>query len=118
MEQDFFRWSLRMAPAIMGAPDKPALRDELTASFLRTDPAVARHFARVTFLADHRADLPKSTVPALVLQCSDDMLVPREVGHYLHRKLPNSRLVLMEATGHCPNLSAPEETIAAIHAFV
>jgi sigma-B regulation protein RsbQ len=118
LENDFFAWSLRMAPAIMGAPDKPALRDELTASFLRNDPAVARHFARVTFLSDHRADLERSTVPALVLQCSDDLLVPREVGHYLHRNLPNSTLHVIGNVGHCPHLSAPDASTRAIEAFL
>ena len=107
-----------MAPLIMGNPDRPELGDELTNSFCRTDPEIAKRFARTTFLSDNRADLDGVTTRALVLQCSDDVIAPEAVGEYVHRKLVNSQLVLLKATGHCPNLSAPQETIAAIRAFV
>jgi sigma-B regulation protein RsbQ len=107
-----------MAPVIMGAEQAPELQEELTNSFCRTDPEIARHFARVTFLSDNRADLPRVATPTLVLQCSDDVIAPRAVGEYVHRHIPGSTLVLMEATGHCPNLSAPDETIAAIKSFL
>src|ERR1700709_1076789 len=103
---------------IMGNPDRPELGEELTNSFCRTDPEIAKRFARTTFLSDNRKDLEGVTTRALVLQCSEDVIAPRAVGEYVHRKLPNSQLVIMSATGHCPNLSAPEETIAAIKAFV
>jgi sigma-B regulation protein RsbQ len=111
-------WSAAMAPAIMGNPERPELGEELTNSFCRTDPEIAKAFARVTFKSDNRADLAKVTKRALILQCSEDIIAPTEVGEYVHRNLPGSELVLMRATGHCPNLSAPEETIAAIRAFV
>jgi len=107
-----------MAPVIMGNPDRPELGTELTNSFCRTNPEIAKHFARATFLSDNRADLPKVTTRSLILQCSDDAIAPRPVGEYVHRQIPDSELVLMKATGHCPNLSAPEETIAAIKAFL
>ena len=107
-----------MAPAIMGRPDRPELGEELTASFCRTDPAIARDFARVTFLSDNRADLQKVKTRSLILQCSEDAIAPRQVGEYVSRQMPNSELRLMQATGHCPNLSAPEETISAIQAFL
>jgi sigma-B regulation protein RsbQ len=107
-----------MAPVIAGNPDRPELGEELTNSFCRTDPEIAKHFARVTFLSDNRADLDAVRTPALVLQCADDAIAPQPVGEYVHRRLADSRLVLMEATGHCPNLSAPAETIAAIRAFL
>jgi sigma-B regulation protein RsbQ len=107
-----------MAPVIMGNPDRPELGAELTNSFCRTDPAIARHFARVTFLSDNRDDLAAVTVPTLVLQCSDDVIAPDAVGTYVHERIPGSRLVHLAATGHCPNLSAPEETVAAIRSFV
>jgi sigma-B regulation protein RsbQ len=107
-----------MAPAIMGNPDRPELGAELTNSFCRTDPEIAKAFARVTFTSDNRADLPKVTARTLVLQCSDDVIAPMQVGEYVHRHIPHSKFVLLRATGHCPNLSAPEETIAAIRAFV
>ncbi len=118
LDSNHMGWSRAMAPVIMGNPARPELGEELTNSFCRTDPEIARRFARATFLADNRADLEGVTVRSLVLQCSEDVIAPRAVGEYVHHRLPNSRLVVMEATGHCPNLSAPEETIAAIRAFV
>ena len=90
---------------------------ELTESFCRTDPAIAAQFARVTFTADNRSDLSRVQVPTLVLQCSDDVIAPPEVGEFVHREIAGSTLVRLRATGHCPNLSAPEETIEAIRAF-
>src|SRR3712207_1345196 len=107
-----------MAPVIMGNPDRPELGEELTNSFCRTNPEIAKHFARVTFLSDNRADLARLRTPALILQCAQDAIAPDQVGRYVHRNLPGSQIVFMRATGHCPNLSAPEETIAAIKAFL
>jgi sigma-B regulation protein RsbQ len=118
LESNFLGWSSQMAPAIMGNPDRPELGEELTESFCRTDPAIAARFARVTFTSDNRADLPAVRVPTLILQCSDDVIAPRSVGEYVHREIAGSTFVALAATGHCPNLSAPEETIAAIRAFV
>ena len=118
LDSNHMGWSHAMAPAIMGNPDRPELGEELTNSFCRTDPDIARRFARATFLSDNRADLEGVTTRTLVLQCAEDVIAPREVGEYVHRMLPNSQLVIMKATGHCPNLSAPQETVAAIQAFV
>ena len=118
LDANYLGWSSAMAPAIMGNPDRPELAAELANSFCRTDPEIARHFARVTFLADNRADLPRVRTRSLVLQCSEDAIAPLAVGEYVHRHLADSRLVVMSATGHCPNLSAPEETIAAMRAFL
>jgi sigma-B regulation protein RsbQ len=118
LDSNYLGWSQALAPAIMGTPDRPELGEELTNSFCRTDPEIAKHFARVTFLSDNRADLERMGTPTLVLQCSDDVIAPMPVGEYVHRTLPNSELVLMNATGHCPNLSAPDETIAAIRGFI
>ena len=111
-------WSAAMAPVIMGNADRPELGEELTNSFCRTDPDIAKEFARVTFNSDNRADLAKITIPTLVLQCSEDIIAPLAVGEYVHRQIPNSKLVILKATGHCPNLSAPEEVIAAMRGFV
>ena len=111
-------WSAAMAPTIMGNADRPGLAEELAASFCRMDPAIARDFARVTFTSDNRADLPKVTARTLILQCSDDVIAPRQVGEFVHRSVPGSEIVCLAATGHCPNLSAPDEVIAAIRAFV
>lgn len=118
LDSNHMAWSSMIAPTIMGNPDRPELGAELTASFCRTNPEIARHFARVTFLSDNRADLPKLRRPSLILQCAQDVIAPAAVGDYLHRHLSGSQLVQLQATGHCPNLSAPEETAAAIRSFL
>ncbi|HVL90164.1 MAG TPA: alpha/beta hydrolase [Actinomycetota bacterium] len=118
LESNYLGWSSQMAPVIMGNGDRPELGAELTESFCRTDPEIAAHFARVTFLSDNRADLAGVKTRTLVLQCSSDVIAPEEVGRYVTENLPAAELVVMKATGHCPNLSAPEETIAAIKAFL
>ncbi|GAA3452060.1 alpha/beta fold hydrolase [Dactylosporangium matsuzakiense] len=118
LDSNYLGWSAVMAPVIMGNPDRPELGEELTNSFCRTDPAIARRFAEVTFRSDNRADLDRVSVPTLILQCSDDVIAPQEVGAYVNAHIPGSTLVVLKATGHCPNLSAPEETFAAIDGFV
>jgi sigma-B regulation protein RsbQ len=118
LDSNYLGWSSAMAPVIMGNPDRPELGAELTNSFCRTDPAIARRFARVTFLSDNRADLADLRTPALILQCSDDIIAPHVVGEYVHKHAARSTLVHLNATGHCPNLSAPEETVAAIKAYL
>jgi sigma-B regulation protein RsbQ len=118
LESNFLGWSSAMAPVIMGNPERPELGEELTDSFCRTDPEIAAHFARVTFLSDNRGDLALVTTPTLVLQCADDAIAPRSVGEFVQRQIPGSRLVILDAVGHCPNLSAPAETVAAIKAFL
>ena len=118
LESNHMGWSISMAPVIMGNGDRKELGEELANSFCSTDPEIAKHFARTTFLTDSREILSSTSVPALILQCSNDIIAPPYVGDYMHAKIPKSKLVLMKATGHCPNLSAPEETIAAIREFV
>lgn len=118
LDSNYLGWSSSMAPVIMGAPNQPELSDELSNSFCRNDPEIAKHFARVTFLSDNRADVPRSRVPALILQCSDDLIAPRSVGDYLQRHLPNSTLHVIENVGHCPHMSAPTESSRAIDAFL
>ena len=118
LDSNHMGWSQAMAPVIMGNADRPELAEELTNSFCRTDPDIAKRFARTTFLSDNRADLDGVIQRSLILQCSDDVIAPRAVGDYVHRKLSNSTLVQLAASGHCPNLSAPDETIAAIRAFL
>ncbi|MFE3265590.1 alpha/beta fold hydrolase [Streptomyces sp. NPDC059215] len=117
LDANYLGWSGAMAPVIMGNPERPELGEELTNSFCRTDPQIARLFARVTFLSDNRADLAAVTVPTLVAQCSSDAIAPPEVGAFVHAQIKGSRLVTLNATGHCPQLAAPEETAAAIAAF-
>lgn len=111
-------WSAAMAPAIIGNADRPELGERLTKSFCSTDPDIAREFARATFLSDNRDDLAGCAARTLVLQCRDDIIAPECVGEYVHARLPRSEYVRLDATGHCPNLSAPGEVAAAICAFV
>jgi sigma-B regulation protein RsbQ len=118
LDENHLGWSRAMAPVIMKNSDRPELSTELAESFCRTDPEIAKHFARVTFLSDNRADLQILTVPALILQCSDDSIAPDGVGDFIHAKIPGSYLVRMRATGHCPHLSGPEETIASIRDYL
>jgi sigma-B regulation protein RsbQ len=118
LEANHMGWSAQMAPAIMGNPDRPELGEELTNSFCRTDPEIAKAFARVTFTSDNRGDLAKIDIPTLILQCSEDIIASKEVGEFVHRGIPNSEIIILEATGHCPNLSAPDEVIAAMRTFV
>jgi sigma-B regulation protein RsbQ len=118
LDSNYLGWSSAMAPVIMGNAERPELGAELTNSFCRTDPTIAKQFARATFLSDNRADLPLLRTPTLILQCSQDIIAPEVVGQYVHRNLAQSELIVLKATGHCPNLSAPDETIAAIKAFL
>ncbi len=118
LDSNYLGWSANMAPVIMANPEKPELAEELTNSFCRTNPDIAKHFAQVTFLSDNRKDLSLVKTSTLVLQCSEDALAPREVGEYVQEKIQNSVLHVLSATGHCPNLSAPEETIAAIKKYL
>ncbi|MFG2424865.1 alpha/beta fold hydrolase [Streptomyces sp. NPDC048448] len=118
LESNYLGWSSTMAPVIMGNPERPELGQELTNSFCATDPDMARVFARTTFLSDSREDLKSVTVPTLVVECSQDVIAPREVGAYVHAAIPSSRLVTLDATGHCPQLSAPEATTEAILEFL
>ena len=118
MDKNYIGWSNFMAPAIMKNPDRPELADELTESFCSTDPVIARNFAEATFFADNRADLPKVSVPSLILQCSEDIIAPNSVGDYLAREMPQSTLRQLQATGHCPHMSHPEETIEAIKTYL
>lgn len=118
LDSNYLGWSATMAPVIMGNPERPELGEELTNSFCRTDPEIGRVFARATFLSDNRADLPEVTVPTLVAESARDTIAPREVGAFVHAQIPGSELVTLDSTGHCPQLSAPEETAEAIIAFV
>lgn len=118
LDSNYLGWSSAMAPVIMGNEDRPELSGELTESFCRTDPHIARRFAEVTFTSDNRSDLALVRTPALVLQCASDAIAPVSVGRYVADELPDATLVLLQATGHCPNLSAPEETVAAMSPFL
>ncbi|SES33682.1 sigma-B regulation protein RsbQ [Lentzea xinjiangensis] len=118
LESNYLGWSAVMAPVIVDNPDRPELAEELRNSFCRTDPEIARVFARATFLSDNREDLGKVTVPTLVVQCAVDAIAPPEVGRFTHERIAGSRLVTLDAIGHCPQLSAPEATAAAILDFV
>ncbi|GAB3335232.1 sigma factor SigB/phosphatase RsbP regulator RsbQ [Larkinella ripae] len=118
MDKNYIGWANFLAPVVVNDPHQPAVTEELNESFCSTDPVIARQFAQVTFLSDNRSDLVKSTVPALILQCTQDLIAPVEVGTYVHQHLRDSQLVLLNATGHCPHMSAPQETIKAMNSYL
>lgn len=118
MDKNYIGWANFLAPAIMKNPDRPELAEELTASFCSTDPIIARRFAELTFFADNRADLAHVRVPSLILQCSEDIIAPTAVGDYVHQELRNSTLRVMRATGHCPHMSHPQETIQLMQEYL
>jgi sigma-B regulation protein RsbQ len=118
MEKNYIGWANFLAPAMMKNDDRPELSEELTESFCSTDPVIVKQFAEVTFLSDNRRDLGKVRHPALILQCSEDIIAPVEVGEFLHNQMNGSSYRLMEATGHCPHLSAPQETVAFMKEFL
>jgi sigma-B regulation protein RsbQ len=118
MDKNFIGWASFLAPVVMGNPDRPDLTGELQESFCSTDPKIARRFAEATFFSDNREDLPRVPVPSLILQCAEDAIAPVEVGSYMYRTTPSSTLKLMRATGHCPHVSHPEETIAAMKEYL
>jgi sigma-B regulation protein RsbQ len=118
MDSNYLGWSSQLAPVIMGNEDRPELAEELTNSFCRADPEIARRFARVTFTSDNRADLAEVSTPSLVLQCSDDVIAPESAVRFVAERLVDSERVVLDAVGHCPNLSAPTETAAAIQDYL
>ncbi|MEK3934978.1 alpha/beta hydrolase [Sporosarcina sp. FSL W7-1349] len=118
MEMNYIGWANYLSQIIMKNPDRPELSQELEESFCSTDPTVARQFAIATFFSDNREDIEKVEVPSLILQCSEDAVAPIEVGRYMHRTLSDSTFRLMGATGHCPHMSHPEETIRLIHDYL
>ncbi|PIC80011.1 sigma factor SigB regulation protein RsbQ [Sporosarcina sp. P18a] len=118
MDMNYIGWANYLAQVIMKNPERPELSQQLEDNFCSTDPEVAHRFAMATFFSDHRDDVRKVLVPSLILQCSDDSIAPVEVGHYMHKHLQNSTLQMMEATGHCPHMSHPEETIELIHNYL
>jgi sigma-B regulation protein RsbQ len=118
LDSNYLGWSSTMAPAIMGAPEQPALSEELTNSFCRTEPEIAKQFARVTFMSDNRQDVAGLVTPTLILQSTDDLIAPIAVGEYLHAILPNSTLHLVSNVGHCPHMSAPSACCEAMDSFL
>jgi sigma-B regulation protein RsbQ len=118
LESNHVAWSAMMAPVIMGNVQQPELSKELEDSFCRMDPFLANHFARVTFLSDNRADLPLVTAKTLILQCQTDAIAGIQVGRYVARCLKNSQFVVMDATGHCPHMSAPAEVVQELRRFL
>ena len=118
LDSNYLGWAAAIAPVIMGHAEKPELSEELAASFCRSHEEIAKNFAYLTFLSDNRADLKKLRTPSLILQCQEDVIAPLEVGAYLKANLADSELVVLNATGHCPNLSAPQETIKAMQDFL
>jgi len=118
MEKNYIGWANFLAPVVMKNQERPELTRELEESFCSTDPRIARRFAEATFFSDNRSDVPRVTIPSLIMQCSEDAIAPLGVGDYLHRHLPQSTLRVMKATGHCPHMSHPDETIQIIKDYL
>jgi sigma-B regulation protein RsbQ len=118
MDRNFIGWANFLAPMIMKNPDRPELGTELEESFCSTDPVIARRFAEATFFADNRSDAAEVRVPSLIVQCADDAIAPQSVGEYLRGVMAGSTYRLLEVTGHCPHMSHPEETIAAMREYL
>ena len=118
MEADYNGWAHGFSPVMMGAHESPELVMELTNSFVRTNPTIAKHFARVTFFSDTRAELDFLTIPTLIVQSAHDIIAPLAVGHYINEQLADSRMVVVETSGHCPHLSAPQKTLSALDHFL
>jgi sigma-B regulation protein RsbQ len=118
MDKNYIGWANFLAPVIMKNPERPELGQELTQSFCSTDPKIARQFAEATFFSDNRKDLSKLKTPSLIMQCSDDLIAPNEIGDYVHAHLANSTLKILRATGHCPHMSEPEETIQVMKEYL
>jgi sigma-B regulation protein RsbQ len=118
MDNNYLGWSATVAPLIMANADTPELAEELTANFCATEPTIARQFARVTFYSDNRKDVRRLAIPAFIMQCSEDIIAPAEVGEYLRKAIPNNEFVRLQATGHCPHMSHPEEVAEAMESFL
>jgi len=118
MDRNFMGWANYLAPVVMKNPEHPEYTRELEESFCSTDPRIARQFAEATFFADNREDLAGVSIPSLIMQCADDVIAPPSVGRYVHEQIAGSRLQMMEATGHCPHVSHPEETIRVIKDYL
>jgi sigma-B regulation protein RsbQ len=111
-------WAYNLAPVIMGNPDRPELAAELSTLFCELDPKVASQFARATFLSDNRPQLAALKVPTLIMQCSEDIVAPEAAGSFIHRSIPGSTMVKLQATGHVPQVSAPMETISVMKGYL
>jgi len=118
METDYVGWADTFAPFIMGNPEQPLLAAELSLSFCQTNPTIARQFARVTFLSDNRIDITRLQTPCILLQSAQDLIAPPEVGTYMEAHIPDATLITLPVAGHCPQLSAPTETLLAMEAFL
>ncbi len=118
MEADYVGWAATFVPAVVGVTDRPDLLMAFTNSFVRSNPAVVRHLTRVVFMADVRDEVPRLTLPTLIVQAAHDVITPLAVGHYLHQNLMDSHLAVIDTAGHCPHLTAPEQTMAAVDRFL
>lgn len=118
LDENHMGWSAQMAPTIVGQPEGAVATDELTQSFCRTDPKIAQHFARVTFLSDERKAFEHATRPSLILHCKHDALVPMEVAEWMKDRTPMVTLELLDATGHCPHMTVPHDVVAAMQTYL
>ncbi|MEX2566289.1 MAG: alpha/beta hydrolase [Cyclobacteriaceae bacterium] len=118
LESNYLGWSSFITPVIIGHPEMPEYSEELRNSFCNMNPEIAKHFAKVTFMGDNREDLSKVSTPALIIQCHPDVIAPVEVGEYVHQKIPENTYVLLNTSGHCPHLTAPDQVISSIQSYL
>lgn len=118
MSSNYHAWAAGFGPVAMGNPERPELGKEFARTLGEIRPDVAQAVARVIFTSDHRKDVPKLTTPTLVIQTSNDIAVPLEVGRYLHKNIKGSTLAHIDASGHLPHMSAPDEINSVIASFL
>lgn len=118
MEMNFSGWASYLAPVAMDAPKDSPLTQELETAFVSVNPRIAREFAEATFYCDYRNKVKNLQVPTLIVQCSNDSIVPIEVGQFLYKQIENSELVIMDVRGHYPHISRPTETAEIIKHYL
>lgn len=118
LEANYLGWSSFITPVIIGNADKEEFAEELKNSFCSMEPAIAKHFAKVTFVGDYREDLANVKIPTLIIQSYPDAIAPVAVGKYVHEKIPGSHYVQLASSGHCPHLTSPELVISAIQTYI
>ena len=118
MTANYYAWVNGFAGLAMGNPDRPELSQEFARTLSSIRPDIAISVAKTVFQSDYRSELPKFGIETLILQSTDDIAVPQEVGEYLHAHLKGSKLINVNSTGHLPHISAPREVSKAVSDFI
>ncbi|WP_334063868.1 alpha/beta fold hydrolase [Alteromonas genovensis] len=118
MDKNYLGWASYFAPLVVGEGHDESVKQEMEDSFCSTDPSYAKPFAKATFFADDRYLMPKLGTPTLILQSQDDSLASVEVGRYMNKAIEHSKLIVLEAKGHCLHMTTPEQVACAIGEFL